>query len=143
MRYFFYGTLLDPDVRRAVLGRPAHALRGRHAVLDGYRRVTVPEKSYPTLAADAGGAVAGLVFGGITPALARRLNVFEGTAYRIACCHVRLEDGAVVSARVFVPRLRPPSGGRPWDYEGWKKKAKRRFLAGLDRERPEAGAGGR
>ena len=46
MRFFFYGTLMDADIRRAVLGVRALAPAER-ATLDGWRRVKKAGVSYP------------------------------------------------------------------------------------------------
>jgi len=48
-RFFFYGTLMDPSVRRAVLGRPVERSRLQRAVLPGFRRVFRRGATYPVL----------------------------------------------------------------------------------------------
>ncbi|MBI4182847.1 MAG: gamma-glutamylcyclotransferase [Proteobacteria bacterium] len=53
--FFFYGTLADADVLARVAGeRPARAGL-KPGVLDGYRRVAVARRDYPTLVPAAGG----------------------------------------------------------------------------------------
>ncbi|MBL8834369.1 MAG: gamma-glutamylcyclotransferase, partial [Rhodospirillales bacterium] len=46
MRFFFYGTLIDPDVRRAVLGRLAPA-SVEPATLKGWRRFSAKGVTFP------------------------------------------------------------------------------------------------
>ena len=128
MRYFFYGTLLDEGVRRRVLG--IAPLRERTAWLSGYARVGMPGKSYPTLV-DAMQSVTGGLFEGITVRQRRRIIAFEGVEYREAILPVRVETGAEIPARVFLPR-RPPKVTIPWSYERWQRIDRARFLRALN-----------
>jgi len=71
---FVYGTLLDLETRRAVVGRPC---RTRVAALAGYvRRVG----RYPYLAADATARTAGRLLLGLTLDELARLDDYEGVA---------------------------------------------------------------
>src|SRR3546814_17121738 len=60
-RYCFFGTLMDPDVLRLVLGRPVTRGALAPAPLHGYRRLRILRDSLPVLVADPPAAVQGLV----------------------------------------------------------------------------------
>jgi gamma-glutamylcyclotransferase (GGCT)/AIG2-like uncharacterized protein YtfP len=139
-KFFFYGTLLDRDVRYAVLGRSARNLTLRTGELRGQRRVRAPGRSYPVLVSDSGGCVPGLLCESVTQTIFRRLMEFEGAMYRAAPCIVFLPDGSQVAAAVFAACRAMPANLPDWDFEEWRRCSKRRFLAGLDREVPRAAA---
>ncbi|MFQ5973469.1 MAG: gamma-glutamylcyclotransferase family protein [Alphaproteobacteria bacterium] len=132
MRHFWYGTLLDPDVRGAVLGAAAARLRPRPATLEGYLRIRAPGGSYPLLvpAAERQATVQGLLVQGITPAMERRLVRYEGHQYAIVEGPVHVAELGVVSARFFVAR-RPPVSRAPWDLADWQRRHKARFMRAL------------
>ena len=71
---FVYGTLLDPKMRRAVIGR---SCRTRAATLVGYAR---REGRYPYLAPDAAACTAGQLLLRLTGAELARLDDYEGVA---------------------------------------------------------------
>src|SRR5690606_34715685 len=75
MRYFFYGSLADPDVLAAVLGRAR--VRAVPATLDGWRRWRVAGETYPLIAPAPGERVDGVAVE-VTHAEARRLAWYEG-----------------------------------------------------------------
>ncbi len=130
MRFFFYGTLMDGDVRAAVLGAAAERLVVRPGVLVGFRRVNAPGRSWPVLVRAAGGCVDGVLAQDIDPPLARALVRYEGAAYRLARCRVRIASGTMVTASAFLPR-KPPAGGRIWRHDAWLARDKPAFLARL------------
>jgi gamma-glutamylcyclotransferase (GGCT)/AIG2-like uncharacterized protein YtfP len=127
MYYFFYGTLLDDEVRRHVLGLP-RSQPGEPARLDGYRRVRVPGKRYPALVAGPG-TVTGMLFEVGSAHRRRRLRRFEGTEFREAEVTVAT-GGAEWQAIAFLPR-RPLAGGADWSLAHWQRTEKRRFLTAL------------
>ena len=49
MDYFFYGTLMDPDVRALVLSPAMRDVAVEAAVLEGYRRVFMRGRVYPVV----------------------------------------------------------------------------------------------
>lgn len=134
MRFFFYGTLMDPDVRSAVLGRAAGRITVQPAILAGFRRVHAPGKSWPVLVRAAGGRVEGVLAQDIDPPLARTLIRYEGTAYRLDRCRVRTASREVLPAAVFLPRT-PPAGGRNWRHDAWLARDKAAFLGRLSSAR--------
>ncbi len=137
MRFFFYGTLMDSDVRAAVLGPAAARLVLAPAVLTGFRRVHAPGQSWPVLIHCAGARVDGVVVD-VDPPSARRLVRYEGPAYRLVRCFVRTVAGVTFRAVVFLPRT-PPAGGRTWRHVTWLRRDKRPFLARLARMHNDPG----
>lgn len=122
MNYFFYGTLIDPEVLRLVLGRKVASLGRRKARLMGYRRVFRRNATYPVLVADAAAAVEGVLVG----ALARRdvvaLERYEGPDYRTIALPVALAHGGEVLARVFVPAKSCVPSTIDWTFEEWRRR---------------------
>ena len=128
MRYFFYGTLLDPDVRACILGRWIDRRVLPPARLPGYRRVYIRGRDYPVVVRAAGEAVAGLLAEGLDRHAVRRLAEFESDEYVDAERTVRVDGGRTVRARVFVAgRLAHPTD-TPWTVEVWKRCHKGAFL---------------
>jgi hypothetical protein len=82
MRLFLYGTLLDPKTLAWRSGDPALPRRCRHAVLRGWRRVTLARARWPTLRRCATATTAGKIVVAGAAAL-RRLAAYEGPEYRL------------------------------------------------------------
>jgi hypothetical protein len=133
MRFFFYGTLLDPDVMALVIGRRLSPDRYVAATLPGYARRRAKGASYPIVLRDPRAEVEGAVVGGLSAEDVGRLAAYEGPRYRIAPRKVRI-DGAMVSVSVFEPveeRFEPVAG--QWDLVVWQRRDKRRFVDRLRR----------
>ena len=124
MRFFFYGTLLDPDVRARIVG-PCRAVPAR---LPGWQRVAMLGRAYPVIVRRFGAAVDGLLAEGLGRASARRLEAYETDEYEAERLVVETADGRRVRALVFVagPRARP--GAAPWALADWQARHKRAFL---------------
>lgn len=134
MRFFFYGTLIDPDVRRLVLGaRAAAALQLRAGALHGWTRRAVQGASYPVILPRAGACVDGILAAGLDDGACRRLMTYEGPDYVLARLQVACADGRTRDAHVFVPRpggqLKPSVAG--WEYAAWSAREKSRFLRSI------------
>lgn len=127
--FFFYGTLLDADVRTAVVGRALP--EAGEAVLEGHARVAVRGATYPAIRRDHRGAAPGAVFRGVGPREAARLSHFEGDGYEARRLPVALADGAQEQVWVFVPRPAMPLLPQPWEFESWARRHRRRYLAGV------------
>ncbi|MCC6469738.1 MAG: gamma-glutamylcyclotransferase [Alphaproteobacteria bacterium] len=128
--FFFYGTLLDADIRQRVIGRPVGDETLTPATLAGFRRVRVTGKWFPMLVpGEAGDAVAGVIATGLSSQEAARLVAYEGADYGLEPVTLRLADGRTVQGQVFVPRagtLKP--SGEPWDLAAFQRDDKPRVL---------------
>ncbi len=125
MRLFFFGTLLDAELRQAVIGR---ALPAEPAVVRGFRRVVVAGRGYPMLVAAAGGRVDGIVVGGLDPEAIRRLHAYEGGEYALRPIRVRTGAGPVLPALAFRCRAGVVPGRAEWRFERWQRRHKRSVL---------------
>ncbi len=141
MRFFFYGTLMDADVRRAVLGARA-AAPAEEATLEGWRRVKMAGVSYPVIVRARGQKVEGVLMHGIDGRGREMLQAYEGDEYAMIGIEV-VTCGRRIDAKVFVPRPGLPVRARgPWTLDAWQRRFKRRFLNGLQAQRglPRAAA---
>lgn len=129
MDFFFYGTLMDPDVLAAVIGRKMLPGRMKPATLAGWRRVGLKGTPYPAIVPGAAAdTVAGIVVAELTAADVRNLKRFEGAAYDIETVSVTLDGGEAVSASAFVPGKSVAATDVEWDFETWRRRHKRRDL---------------
>lgn len=101
MRWFFYGTLMDPEILGIVLGRPVDPTALTDAEITGYRRVAVRDEAYPALIPAPGATVAGAAAVFDAPADEARLRYYESDDYDLVDVAVSTADGAL-PARVFV-----------------------------------------
>ena len=134
MRFFFYGTLMDRDLLRMVLGRDLAAAALQPAVLSGYRRGIVRGRSYPMLVPRAHGCVDGVLAQGFDEADALRLTWYEHDLYDIRLCRPRLPSGLRATAWTYVPRPGGMPPGPAWSLATWQRRHKPAFLARLTRE---------
>ena len=133
MRFFIYGTLLDPDVTALVLGRRLPPAKFLPAILPGYSRWRVQGGSYPISVPDRKGEVPGAIVGGLSARDVARLAAYEGPGYRIATLKVKVGE-ATTSVSVFEPiasKLKPTN--RLWDLALWQRRDKRAFVGRLTR----------
>jgi len=131
MRFFFYGTLMDPDVLALVVGGPLPEGACAPAMLAGVRRVRVRGKSFPMLQPNAGGSVDGVVVEGFDRDAAIRVTWFESDGYDIVRRRVVLADGRAVRAWVYMPRPGALRSGGSWDFGRWQRRDKPAYLARL------------
>ncbi len=127
MRLFVYGTLLDADLRRALLGPAARRLSVTNAVLKGYRRVALHGGAYPALRRDAAARVDGCVLAGTDRTVEARLTAYEGEEYRYARRPVEIAGMGRAMAGLFLTRS-PPPAGPPWSLADWQRRHKARVL---------------
>jgi gamma-glutamylcyclotransferase (GGCT)/AIG2-like uncharacterized protein YtfP len=120
---FVYGTLCDPDIRAAVLGRRWRgALPGR-AFAPGHRVVYYPGRLYPALHRAAGARAIGKILCGLNERDLAVLDAFEGTEYRRAPVRVMLA-GRTVRAEAYLPNIPLGYGTRPWRLATWQARHK-------------------
>jgi hypothetical protein len=131
MRFFFYGTLVDPDVRRAVLGRLAPEAV-EPATLPGWRRFAAKGVTFPIARPDPKAEIEGVLARGLSAAAGRLLDAYEGDGYRRTKVEV-VAAGKPVAALLYVDdgsgTLVPTPAA--WEYATWVKRDKRAFLAKL------------
>ena len=105
MRFFFYGTLLDPELRARVLGGDARAVALKPAILRGWERYFEAGVPWPMIRRREGAAVEGALASDISEAAGRLLDAYEGGLYRrekvfIECAGERL------AALVYIPAVK-------------------------------------
>ena len=123
---FFYGTLMDAEVRRHLMGRdvPVEA-----ACIKGFRAVPVAGKHYPVLVPNGGCKVEGVLARNIDRQQLARLIAYEGPGYCLETQSVIAAGGVPIQARVFMPRAGVPADmKRDWDFKCWQKRWKRKLL---------------
>lgn len=128
--FFFYGTLMDPDVRAAVLGTFTESESVSPAVLTGWKRVGLRARSYPVLVKSSNASVEGVQVSfapGAERAVTDLLTSFEGTEYRLETLMLSSGD----TACVFVGSRRCHPTGRAWLFSDWERRHKRAFLFGI------------
>ncbi len=131
MRFFFYGTLIDPDVRRAVLGTLAPETV-EPAVLKGWRRFAAKGVTFPIARPDPKSEIEGVLARDLSAAAGRLLDAYEGDGYRRT--KVEIVAGAkTVSAILYVDDGSGTLTAAPgaWSYATWAKRDKPAFLAKL------------
>ncbi len=128
MRLFFFGTLMDPEVRAIVMGHDVDPDNVEPAVVQGFRRVFVAGRHYPMLLAHASGWVDGTLVSGLDVARVHRLQVYEGWEYSLQPIQVQTTSGRKVMAHVFMcpPHIAPDR--RDWRLDEWQRRHKRTFL---------------
>ena len=128
MRYFFYGTLLDHAVRKAVLGELTARLSVEPAFLSGWKRVHMKGRSYPVVVPDSEFQVDGCLTQELPAAALTVLDRFEGAEYRRTILEVRTESGEQVSASIYVARGLHLASTRPWNFDDWARRDRKRYL---------------
>lgn len=132
--FFFYGTLIDRDVRAAVLGKFADNVTVVPAALPDWRRVGLRGRSYPVIVPASGATVEGVAVSfapGTEAPVTELLTSFEGIEYRMET--LTLLSGQ--NASVFVGSRHCHPTGREWSFSNWERRNKRAFLAGIARGR--------
>jgi gamma-glutamylcyclotransferase (GGCT)/AIG2-like uncharacterized protein YtfP len=111
---FVYGTLMDPSVFRAVLGKRLvltagdadgiSAVHARPAVLDGYKKIS-PDNTYLYAVPDPQGRIRGYVIGPLPAESMKALRKYEGRNYSRRTVKVQTAGGEE-KAFAFVGSLR-------------------------------------
>lgn len=106
-RLFCYGTLRDPAVMAALLGRVPPS---RPATLPAHRRGLLAGRPWAGVAAAAESAVAGTLYEGLTVRELGQLDRYEGADYRRATTRLTVPLGTCRSW-IYLPR-HPLADGR-------------------------------
>ncbi|TDL84070.1 NUDIX domain-containing protein [Palleronia sediminis] len=113
---FLFGTLLDDALRETVAGR---ALNGRAAQLPGHRIERAAAGDYPVLVAGGDGA-GGLLFEVDDTTLAR-LDFYEAGFDYVRAARQVVQDGAPVTAQVYVAATPQEPSGAGWSLSDWAR----------------------
>jgi Gamma-glutamyl cyclotransferase, AIG2-like len=125
MRFFFYGTLMDPDLLSGVLGRRIAPSALISALLRGYRRSAVRGANYPVVVRDEGAWVEGMVLSGVTIAERDHLVRYEGENYVLACALAEFPERPPEPVLFFEPRPGAVAAtGEPWSLARWRLRDK-------------------
>lgn len=99
---FVYGTLMNPSVFRAVIGKRLVVMAGdadgvdsflaRDAVLDGYKKIS-PDNTYNYAVPDAQGRIRGYIIGPMPPTCMDALRRYEGRNYSKRTLRVHSKKG--------------------------------------------------
>ena len=128
MRFFFYGSLLDPDVTALVIGRRLPPRSWVPATLTGFSRRKARGVTYPVAIRDPKGRVEGAVVGGFSAREVERLKAYEGVRYHTVPLKVWVH-GRITTVSVFEPKekaFQPVDG--EWSLVEWQRRDKRRFV---------------
>lgn len=99
VRIFCYGTLLFPEVMRAVTGGEFASIP---ATASGWARYRVRGEVFPALVPEAGARTPGAVFSGLDARSLAALDAFEGPLYARRILDLECADGARVEAHAWV-----------------------------------------
>ena len=127
-KFFFYGTLLDPDVRRAVIGRAVPNAAILDVSLVGYRVARAQGRSYPILAPALAALAKGILVHGLSDAEAARLFHYEDKGYDPVEVTVADARGRARRGWVFMPGQRLSAMAEDWSYAAWGRRHKRRMM---------------
>ena len=126
LSFFFYGTLIDPDIRAAVLGGPSPL--AQPATLSDFRHAPVAGRDYPGIAPAKGQTVDGLLTTGISPTMAARMSWYEGDEYEPVSRTIITDDGQHIAAWVYTPRPTIRLAAGNWSLIDWQHRRKRAAL---------------
>ena len=123
MRYFFYGSLMDPTIASIVLDCPVRAHDLQPATLTGYTPVRVQDEHYPALVSSRGRETRGVLVSDISALQARRLQFYETAEFHPATVEVVTSDGALLETLVFMPTATVECTEEPWQFDNFLETA--------------------
>jgi gamma-glutamylcyclotransferase (GGCT)/AIG2-like uncharacterized protein YtfP len=98
MNLFAYGTLMWPEILADVIGR---SMESTPAVLRNVRRLRVRDQVYPSVVAEPGAQVEGVLYTGLTDMEMASLDQFEGCEYEQRLVEIQTANGPVNAAVYF------------------------------------------
>ena len=127
MNVFTYGSLMFPEVWRRVAGQDHCAAP---ATLAAHAAWKVRGQSYPGLTEAPDEATKGIVYFEVEPEAAGRLDTFEGSFYTRVPVSVRLSDGRMIPAQVYLVNkaFRNSLSDERWDAEEFRIRHLASFL---------------
>jgi gamma-glutamylcyclotransferase (GGCT)/AIG2-like uncharacterized protein YtfP len=120
---FLYGTLRDPDILAAALGRKIDIHQLVSAIAPDHAAVYFPDRVYPALVRRPGGRAPGLLLEGASEHDRAALDAFEGDEYSRAALSVD-SDGAQVMAEAYLPVIVIAADSPAWSLESWTARHK-------------------
>jgi gamma-glutamylcyclotransferase (GGCT)/AIG2-like uncharacterized protein YtfP len=130
MHVFTYGTLMFPEVWRAVVGKQYETVAATAA---GFEIYYVRDAVYPGIIAAAHGSVTGLIYFNVDAESLARLDIFEGEDYRRQQIQVtRSDNGQILQADAYVipPANRQLLTNEPWSAQEFAARGElNRFVA--------------
>lgn len=130
MNLGLYGTLLDPDVRAAVLGE-AWRNAGQPALLHGWARFYVAGRVYPGIRPQPAANVEVLVLYNIDSEALAAADAFEGDEYTREWLSLRYNEGGgtALEAIFYVPKPTVQLSNCEWRYDDvWRNRYRRQYL---------------
>jgi hypothetical protein len=126
---FAYGTLRDPDLLAAVLGRLLRPGTIYPARAPGFRAVHYPNRIYPALVRVPGAAAEGVLITGLSPFERDLLDAYGGDEYRREPIATMLvEEPELHGAEAYLPLIAVPTNAHDWSLSRWQAKHKPRVL---------------
>lgn len=126
---FVYGTLRDPELLAAVLGRRVDPRAVAAATAPGFRTVHYPGRPYPALIRVPGAAAEGLLLLGLSRLERQVLDAYEGEEYRRSVIAV-LVDEEMHETETYLPTQVIDGTAEAWTLEAWQEVHKPKVLAG-------------
>ncbi|MBU3069322.1 gamma-glutamylcyclotransferase [Aestuariicella sp. G3-2] len=116
---FFYGSLMDPEVRSHVFEDSIIPGQVVPAVAYDHQTFTYPGETFPVLVPEAGSRVLGEVLRNPTAEALARMAFYEGDEYGMASLDVELSDGQVLTAHYNQATDEELTLTDPWCFQQW------------------------
>ena len=130
MDLFTYGTLMWPQIMRAVTGTDPRSERAR---LHDHARYRVKGEDFPGAIRIRGESIDGRIYRGLSGTTVRVLDDFEGLLYRRRTVFVHTEAGKRQRAAVYLVRNATLLSSEHWDSDEFRDRHMSRWLRALGR----------
>lgn len=124
MQFFFYGTLMDRELRRMLFGARAAGLRITPGTLVNHDRRRARFGDYPVVVPQVGGRVPGVFVENVDATLALWIAHYEGPGYVPARVTAFDQIGRRLRPFAFMPLTVRAASSRPWHLTLWQRRAK-------------------
>jgi hypothetical protein len=124
MLFFFYGTLMDRELRQRLLGARAAGLRVTPGVLIHHRRFAARYGDYPVLVPELNGRVSGVFVEGMDAHALLWIAHFEGPWYLPQRVTAFDERRRHLRPWAFRPTHRGAATSQPWNFRRWQRTGK-------------------
>jgi hypothetical protein len=128
MRLFVFGTLMDPDVMRLVVGRGMETAAPAPARLSGYAARRAFGETFPILVAQPGAVAEGLIVGPFDERELERIRFFDGEEFEMRPVSASGPDGDIVRITACLSTGILADTGEPWSLDQWQAVEKPRAL---------------